>query len=87
MARIAELSNDHPSVALWVRGIFRLPNGCLMTRTVRAAVAIAPADEERKAVLAYELIEELQHAGHDFPEGHALLVGCPLGSMLGVATG
>ena len=81
MAWIAELSNDHPAVALWVRGIFRLPNGRLMTRTVRAA-AIAADDEERKAVLAYELIEELQHAGHDVPEGHALLV-----ELLGVATG
>ena len=36
---------------------------------------------------AYELIEEGEHAGHHFPEGHAVLVGCPLGGMLRVATG
>ncbi len=82
MARIADLSNDHPSTALWVRGVFRLPSGRMMTRTVRAAAAIAADDEERKAVLAYDLIEELTHAGHDFPEGRALLV-----ELLGVATG
>ncbi len=58
-----------------------------MTRTVRAAATIAVDDEERKAVLAYELVEEFEHAGHDFPEGHAVLVGCPSGGMLGVATG
>ncbi len=82
MMRIADLSNDHPSVTLWVRGIFRLADGRLMTRTVRAAAAIAADDAERKAVLAYELVEELQHAGHNFPEGHAVLV-----ELLGVATG
>ncbi len=87
MIGIANLSNDHPSVSLWVRGVFRLANGRLMTRTVRAAAMIAADDEERKAGLAYELTEELEHAGHDFPEGHAMLVGCPLGGMLGVATG
>ncbi len=80
--RIADLSNDHPSVTLWVRGVFVLPAGKRLTRTVRSDVAIAADDEERKAVLAYEMIEELQHAGHDFPEGRALLV-----ELLGVATG
>jgi len=82
MIRIADLSNDQPSVTLWVRGVFRLGTGRLITRTVRAAAAMAADDEERKAVLAYELIEELEHAGHDFPEGRAVLV-----ELLGVATG
>ncbi|MCA1667799.1 MAG: hypothetical protein LC793_10505 [Thermomicrobia bacterium] len=49
---------------------------------MRAAATIAADDDERKAVLAYELIEELKHAGHDFPEGNAVLV-----EVLGVATG
>jgi len=49
---------------------------------VRAAATIAADDEERKAMLAYELVEELEHAGHHFPEGHAVLV-----ELLGVATG
>ncbi len=82
MMRIADLSNDHPSVTLWVRGVFRLADGRRLTRTVRAAAAIAADNEERKAVLAYELVEELEHAGHHFPEGHAVLV-----ELLGVATG
>jgi hypothetical protein len=82
MTRIADLSNDQPSVTLWVRGVFRLDTGRMITRTVRAAAAITADDEERKAVLAYELIEELEHAGHDFPEGRAVLV-----ELLGVATG
>lgn len=82
MAWIADLANDRPSVTLWVRGVFVLPDGKRLTRTVRSDVAIAPDDGERKAVLAYEMIEELQHAGHDFPEGRAVLV-----ELLGVASG
>ncbi len=64
-----------PTVTLSVRGVFRLANGRMLTRTVRAAATIAADDEERKAMLAYELIEELEHAGHDFPEGHAEATG------------
>lgn len=82
MPRIADLSNDQPSVTLWVRGVFLLTNGRRVTRTVRSEISIAADDEERKAVLAYELIEELEHAGHDFTEGHGALV-----ELLGIATG
>jgi hypothetical protein len=82
MARIADLSNDNPTVTLWVRGVFVLPDGKRLTRTVRSDVRLAVNDEERTAVLAYELIEKLEHAGHDFPEGRAVLV-----ELLGVATG
>ncbi|MCA1693921.1 MAG: hypothetical protein LC749_03860 [Actinobacteria bacterium] len=74
MMRIADLSDDHPSVTLWMRGVFRLADGRRITRTVCAAATIAADDEERKAVLAYKLVEEIEHAGHHFPEGHAVLV-------------
>ena len=82
MATIAALANDRPSVTLWVRGVFRLPDGRGITRTVRWDGEIAADDDERKAVLAYELIETLEHGGHTFREGHAMLV-----ELLGVATG
>ncbi len=83
MTWITDLANDdRPSVSLWIRGVFLFADGRRITRTVRAAAVIAADDEERKAVLAYELVEELEHAGHAFPEGHALLV-----ELLGVATG
>ncbi len=65
-----------------MRGVFRLPDGRCITRTVRRDGDVAADDEERKAVLAYELIETLEHGGHDFREGHAMLV-----ESLGVATG
>ncbi len=82
MVRIADLSNDRPSVHLWVRGVFLLDDGHRITRTVRSEVEIASDDQERKAILTYELIEELGHAGHAFPEGRGVLV-----ELLGVATG
>ncbi|MDQ6832444.1 MAG: hypothetical protein M3008_03505 [Chloroflexota bacterium] len=82
MQTIARLGNDRPSSTLWVRGVFRLESGREITRTVRWDGAIDPDDEERKAVLAYELIETLEHGGHDFREGHAMPV-----ELLGVATG
>ncbi len=82
MQTVAHLGNDRPATTLWVRGIFALADGRRITRTVRWDGAIDPDDEERKAVLAYELIETLEHGGHDFREGHAMLV-----ELLGVATG
>ncbi len=82
MQNIARLGNDRPSSTLWVRGVFRLESGREITRTVRWDGEVAADDEERKAVLAYELIETLEHGGHDFREGHVMLV-----ELLGVATG
>lgn len=82
MPSIADLANDQPTARLWIRGTFLLADGRRITRTVRSHVAIAADDDERKAVLAYELIEELEHAGHGFPEGRGLLV-----ELLGVASG
>ncbi len=82
MQNIAHLGNDRPATTLWVRSIFALADGRRITRTVRWDGAIAPDDEEGKAVLAYELIETLEQGGHDFREGHAVLV-----ELLGVATG
>ncbi len=82
MQNIAHLGNDRPVTTLWVRGIFALADGRRITRTVRWDGEIAADDDERKAVVAYELIETLEHAGHDFREGHAVMV-----ELLGVATG
>ncbi len=82
MRNIVHLGNDRPSTTLWVRGIFALMDGRRITRSVRWDGDLAPDDEERKAVLAYELIETLEHGGYDFREGHAMLV-----ELLGVATG
>ncbi|MEP6871826.1 MAG: hypothetical protein ABI939_08260 [Anaerolineaceae bacterium] len=82
MQTVARLANDHPATTLWVRGIFALADGRRITRTVRWDGEVAADDEERKAVLAYELIETLEHGGHDVREGHAVLV-----ELLGVATG
>ncbi len=56
------------------RAVFVLPDGKRLTRTVRSDVLLEANDEERKAVLAYEMIEEFENVGHDFPEGRALLV-------------
>ncbi len=81
MRTIAHLGNDRPTTTLWVRGIFALADGRRITRTVRWDGAIAP-DDEGKAAVAHELIETLEQGGHDFREGHGVMV-----ELLGVATG
>ena len=82
MQTIAHHGNDQPTTTLWVRGVFALADGRRITRTVRWDGALAPDDDEGKAVVAYQLIETLEQGGHTFPEGHGVMV-----ALLGVATG
>jgi hypothetical protein len=65
---------------VWIRGVFQLPNGCQITRTVRCDFTIQPGDDERPDIVFHDLWEELRTVGHVFPEGHGALVAI-LGSM------
>jgi hypothetical protein len=59
---------------VWIRGVFQLPNGRQITRTVRRDFIIQPGDDERPAIMFNDLWEELRTAGHNFAEGHGTLV-------------
>lgn len=69
-----------PSFRLIVRGIFRLPDGHQITRTVVRDIDGDPAGDERLAIAYQELLEELRATGHAFREGRATLVEL-LGAM------
>lgn len=75
---------DHPppSVRVWVRDIWLLPDGRQITRTVSREIACEPGDEERVLIALDALMEELRAEGHMFPQGLARLV-----EVLGTAHG
>lgn len=72
------------SINVWARGVFQLASGRQMTRTVRKQVTLDPEDvtRERIAIALAELVDELRGVGHEFPEGHGVLV-----ELLGTAHG
>ena len=53
------IPTHEPSFRLIVRGIFQLPNGRRLTRTVTRRVTGDAKDEERVATAYQELLEEL----------------------------
>jgi hypothetical protein len=66
--------DDAPHIRTWIRARWQFADGRLMTRTVKRAIAGDPEDTERRAVALYELLAELPAIGHDFPEGHGVLI-------------
>jgi len=74
--------NDEITLRVWVRAVFRLDSGREITRTVRWEASGDPDDAERIAIILYELTEELNEKGQDFPEGHGILI-----TVLGTAHG
>lgn len=78
------MNREPMSVNIWARGVYELPGGRWITRTVRQQVILDPEDatQERIAIALLELVDKLRAAGHDFPEGHGVLV-----ELLGTAHG
>jgi hypothetical protein len=72
--------DDPPRIRVWIRATWRLANGREITRTVKREVVGDPRDEERRAIVLRELLEEVQDAGYALPEGHGALVTV-LGAM------
>jgi hypothetical protein len=77
--------DDPPRIRVWIRAgalwaAWRLVSDREITRTVKREVAGDPKDEERRAIVLRELLEELQDVGYAFPEGHGALVAV-LGAM------
>lgn len=72
--------DDTPRIRVWIRAVWRLPDGREITRTVKRDVAGDPKDDEHRAILFHELLEELRAVGCDFPEGHGALIEI-LGTM------
>jgi hypothetical protein len=62
------------------RATWRLASGREITRTVKREVEGDPTDEERRAIVLREFLEELQERGNAFPEGHGALLEV-LGAM------
>jgi hypothetical protein len=73
-----------PEACVWIRGVFQLPSGRQITRTVHRDFILRPGDDERPAIALNALWEELRTVGHDFSEGHGTLVEI-LGSMADAA--
>jgi hypothetical protein len=77
-------SFDHPpsTFRVWVRGIWQLPGGRRITRTVSREIVCEPGDEERILIAFDALVEELRAEGHLVPQGRGQLV-----EVLGTAHG
>jgi hypothetical protein len=66
--------DDAPRIRIWIRALWQLTDGRQITRTVKRELVSDPEDGERRAVALYEFLAELRELGHDFAEGHGVLL-------------